>query len=56
MRQVPGEDDHFVACHFPLAAPEAPPREELLAAQQAAEADRTTPEVSSSGPAVASPG
>ncbi|HEX7168124.1 MAG TPA: oligopeptide/dipeptide ABC transporter ATP-binding protein [Acidimicrobiales bacterium] len=25
-------DGHFVACHFPLGAPEAPPREELLRA------------------------
>ena len=24
-------DGHFVACHFPVGAPEAPPREELLA-------------------------
>ena len=35
MREV--EPDHFVACHFPLSAPEAPPREELLRA----EAERT---------------
>ena len=28
MREV--ETDHFVACHFPLAAPEAPPRDEIL--------------------------
>jgi peptide/nickel transport system ATP-binding protein len=31
MRKV--EPDHFVACHFPLSAPEAPPRDELLAAE-----------------------
>jgi hypothetical protein len=41
MRLVPGEADHFVACHFPLAAPEAPPRDELLAAQHAADAARS---------------
>jgi peptide/nickel transport system ATP-binding protein len=40
MRAVPGEDDHFVACHFPLAAPEAPPKDELLAAQHTADAAR----------------
>jgi hypothetical protein len=33
-------DDHFVACHFPLAAPEAPPRADLLAAQHAADEAR----------------
>jgi peptide/nickel transport system ATP-binding protein len=43
MRLVPGETDHFIACHFPLGAPEAPPKDELLAAQHAAEAARTTP-------------
>jgi len=32
MREV--EPDHFVACHFPLAAPEAPPREEILRMEQ----------------------
>jgi hypothetical protein len=42
MRVVPGEADHFVACHFPLAAPEAPPKEDLLAAQHEAEARRTS--------------
>jgi peptide/nickel transport system ATP-binding protein len=43
MRALPDEPDHFVACHFPLAAPEAPPKAELLAAQHAADALRTTP-------------
>jgi peptide/nickel transport system ATP-binding protein len=43
MRLVPGETDHYIACHFPLGAPEAPPKEELLAAQHEAEAKRTTP-------------
>jgi peptide/nickel transport system ATP-binding protein len=43
MRAIPGEDDHFVACHFPLAAPEAPPRADLLAAQHEADARRTAP-------------
>jgi peptide/nickel transport system ATP-binding protein len=28
-------EGHYVACHFPLGAPEAPPREELLALQPA---------------------
>ncbi|HVM09520.1 MAG TPA: oligopeptide/dipeptide ABC transporter ATP-binding protein [Acidimicrobiales bacterium] len=32
MREV--ETDHFVACHFPLSAPVAPPREELERAEQ----------------------
>jgi hypothetical protein len=43
MRLVPGEDDHFIACHFPLGAPEAPPKEDLLAAQHAADATRAEP-------------
>ena len=32
MREV--EEGHYVACHFPLFAPEAPPHEELLALQK----------------------
>jgi peptide/nickel transport system ATP-binding protein len=43
MRLVPGEADHFVACHFPLGAEEAPPKDELLAAQHEADAQRTLP-------------
>jgi peptide/nickel transport system ATP-binding protein len=31
MREV--EPDHFVACHFPLGAPEAPSRDEILRAE-----------------------
>src|SRR5688500_8129963 len=31
MREI--EPSHFVACHFPLNAPDAPPRDELLAAE-----------------------
>src|SRR4051794_39041369 len=31
MREI--EPGHFLACHFPVGAPEAPPREELAAAQ-----------------------
>jgi len=43
MRAVPGEPDHFVACHFPLGAPDAPPKADLLAEQHAADAMRSDP-------------